>query len=44
MSPSIITIVSRSTRMPSVADDAKFWTVATSLVIVDRSGPVCWWS
>ena len=44
MSPSIITIVSRSTRMPSVADEAKFWTVATSLVIVDRSGPVCWWS
>ena len=42
MSPSIITIVSRSTTMESVADDAKFWTVVTSLVIVDRSGPVCW--
>jgi hypothetical protein len=30
--------------MPSVADDAKFWTVTTSFVIVDSSGPVCWWS
>ena len=30
--------------MPSVADDAKFCTVATSLVIVDSSVPVCWWS
>ena len=41
MRPSIMTIVSRSTTMPSVADDAKFWTVVTSLVIVDSSGPVC---
>ena len=28
--------------MPSVADEAKFWIVLTSLVIVDRSAPI-WW-
>ena len=42
--PSMPMIVMMSTRIPSVADDAKPCTVATSLVIVDRSGPVCWWS
>ena len=38
------TMVIRSTRMPSVDADAKFCTVATSLVIVDSSVPVCAWS
>ena len=33
------TMVSRSTTMPSVDDDAKLCTVATSLVIVDISVP-----
>ena len=41
MSPSIPTIVIRSTRMPSVDAEAKPCTVATSLVIVDSSVPVC---
>ena len=38
--PTIKTIVTRSTIMPSVDDDAKPWTVETSLVIVDISVPV----
>ena len=41
MSPSMPTIVIRSTRMPSVDADAKLCTVATSLVIVESSVPVC---
>ena len=41
MMPSIPTIVIMSTRMPSVADDAKSCTVETSLVIVDSSAPLC---
>ena len=41
MSPSMPTMVIRSTRMPSVDDDAKSCTVETSLVIVDSSVPVC---
>ena len=38
--PSMKTIVSRSTTMPSVADEAKPCTVDTSLVMVDISAPV----
>ena len=41
MSPSMPTIVIRSTTMPSVDDDAKSCTVETSLVIVESSVPVC---
>ncbi len=40
MSPSMNTIVTRSTTIPSVDDEAKLWTVETSLVIVDISAPV----
>ena len=40
MRPSMKTMVTRSTTMPSVDDEAKPWTVATSLVIVDISVPV----
>ena len=42
MMPSMPTIVSRSTRMPSVADEAKFWIVFTSVVMVESSAPI-WW-
>ena len=42
MMPSIPTIVSRSTKMPSVPDEAKFWIVFTSVVMVERSAPT-WW-
>jgi hypothetical protein len=41
MIPSMPTIVIASTRMTSVADDAKSCTVATSLVIVESSAPLC---
>ncbi len=40
MRPSMNTMVTRSTTMPSVDDDAKSCTVDTSLVIVDISVPV----
>ena len=39
MMPSMPTIVSRSTRMPSVPDEAKFWIVFTSVVMVERIAP-----
>ena len=35
------TIVRTSTRIPSVAPEAKFWIVVMSVVIVDRRFPVC---
>ena len=38
--PSMRTTVMRSTTMPSVDDEAKLCTVATSLVMVDISVPV----
>jgi hypothetical protein len=38
--PSMKTMVSRSTAMPSVDDEAKLCTVDTSLVMVDISAPV----
>ena len=38
--PSMKTMVIRSTTMPSVDDEAKLWTVDTSLVMVDISAPV----
>jgi hypothetical protein len=38
--PSMNTMVSRSTMMSSVDDEAKSCTVETSLVIVDISAPV----
>ena len=34
----------RSTTISSVDDDAKFWIVATSLVMVDTSVPILAWS
>jgi hypothetical protein len=40
MMPSMPTIVMRSTRIPSVPDEAKPWMVFTSEVIVERIAPV----
>ena len=40
MMPSMPTMVMTSTMIDSVAEDAKSWTVETSLVRVDRSEPV----
>ena len=41
MRPRTPAIVSTSTSRLSVLDEAKFWTVATSLVMVDNMVPVC---
>ncbi len=41
MRPSMPMIVRTSTRIPSVAPEAKFWMVVMSVVIVDRRFPVC---
>ena len=44
MRPSMPMMVSRSTRMSSVDDDAKPWMVSMSSVMVDSSAPVWWLS
>ena len=41
ITPSIPMIVRRSTKMPSVAPEAKFWIVVMSVVIVESRFPVC---